>query len=58
MVCINNNESEEKKIDPGRYEEILGMYKSATEIITGKSFTDFTNLIIPAKTAMIFELRK
>jgi hypothetical protein len=57
MVSINNNETEEKKIDPGRYAEFLGNYKSATEIITGKTFTDFTNLIIPAKTAMILELK-
>jgi glycosidase len=58
MVAINNNETEQKKLDPGRYVEILGKFRSATEVVTGKTYSDFTNLIIPAKTAMIFELRK
>ena len=58
MVCMNNNETEEKKLDSGRYAEFLGNYKSATDIMTGKTYTDLKNLTIPPKTAMIFELKK
>jgi glycosidase len=56
MVVMNNNETE-KKLDYIRYNEFLHNYKSATEITTGKSFADFSNVMIPPKTALIFEMK-
>jgi len=57
MVVMNNNETE-KKPESVRYAEFLHGYKSADEITTGKSFTDLSDLMIPPKTVMIFELTK
>jgi len=56
MVVMNNNDTE-KKLEFVRYSEFLSKYKSAIEITTGKSFADFSNVMIPPKTALIFELK-
>jgi hypothetical protein len=57
MVILNNNE-EPRKIDTKRYNEFLGKYKSGTEIIAGREINDLTFLNIPAKSALVIELKK
>jgi glycosidase len=57
MVAMNNNENENKKLDNTRYDEFLNKYKSAIEVITGKTYNDLSQIIIPPKTALIFELK-
>jgi glycosidase len=57
MVVMNNNE--ERKIhETGRYSEILKNFKSGREIISGNQVTDLSKLTIPAKSALIIELKK
>lgn len=57
MVLLNKNDTE-KKVDTKRFSEITNAYKKGKEIITSKEISDISEIIIPAKTAMIIELRK
>lgn len=57
MVILNKNDTE-KKVDTKRFSEITNGYKKGKEIITSKEISDISEIIIPAKTAMIIELRK
>jgi hypothetical protein len=45
-------------VDTKRFSEITNGYKKGKEIITSKEISDISEIIIPAKTAMIIELRK
>ena len=57
MVVMNNNE-EQKIHETGRYSEILRNFKSGREIISGNPVTDLSKLTIPAKSALIIELKQ
>jgi glycosidase len=57
MVMLNKNETE-KKVDTKRFSEMTKGYRSGNEIITSKEISDISEIIIPAKTAMIIELQK
>ncbi|HSO87410.1 MAG TPA: glycoside hydrolase family 13 protein [Draconibacterium sp.] len=57
MIILNSNESE-KKVDTKRFTEITNGYQKGKEIITSKEIPDISEIIIPAKTAMIIELQK
>lgn len=57
MVMLNRNETV-KKVDTKRFSEITNGYKNGKEIITSKEISNISEIIIPAKTAMIIELQK
>lgn len=57
MVILNKN-TEAKTIKTGRFEEVISCYTSGKEIISGKEIYDISEVTIPAKSAVIIELRK
>jgi len=57
MVMLNKNETE-KKVTTKRFSEITNGFKKGREIITSKEILNISEIIIPAKTAMIIELQK
>jgi glycosidase len=56
MVIMNNNE-ETKKTGTGNYQEILKHFRSGTEILSGREITDLSSLEIPAKSAIVINLK-
>jgi len=58
MVILNNHPSETRTAEYKRYAERLAGYSSAYNIATGETIKDLKNISIPAKTAVILELRK
>jgi neopullulanase len=58
MVAINNNESEAKTIDRARYNEVLSLFNSGKEVISGQPVPDLANIIVQPKSAVIIELKK
>jgi glycosidase len=56
MVLLNKNETE-KTVSTSRFSEIVKGRKSGRDIISDKEFADISEIKIPAKTAMIVELR-
>ena len=57
MVILNKNESE-KELGTDRFKEILSKYSKGKEIITSTEVTNLSKITVPAKSAMIIELRK
>jgi molybdopterin biosynthesis enzyme len=57
MVMLNKNETE-KKVTTKRFSEITNGYQKGREIITSKEILNISEILIPAKTAMIIELQK
>lgn len=57
MVVINNDEKNSKKLDTQRFSEMTGKYTSAHEVISGQNISNIKTLDIPAKTALILELK-
>lgn len=57
MVILNNNPNEERTVDSKQYAERLAGYKTAYNVITGETL-DLQKIIVPAKSALILELRK
>ncbi len=58
MVILNNHPTEERNVDYKRYAERLTGYSSAYNVVTGETISDLKNMKVPAKTAIILELRK
>ena len=56
MVVLNNNESAQT-LKTDRFSEMMENYTSGKEVISGKTFTDLKSLDVPAKSAMIIELK-
>jgi len=56
MVVLNKNQ-EEKSLSTKRFSEIMGGYSSGKEIITSETISDLSEIKIPAKAAMIIELK-
>lgn len=57
MLVLNNNESDDKELNTTRFNEVLKDYTSGVEIISGKEITDLSQLNIPAKSAIIIDLK-
>jgi neopullulanase len=57
MVALNNDEKESKTIKASKYSEFLQNFTSGKEIISGQTITDLTKIVIPAKSAIIIELK-
>jgi glycosidase len=56
MVVMNKN-AEEKLVPRSKFDEIISDFKTGKDAITKKSF-DLNNLIIPARSVLVLELRK
>ncbi len=56
MVILNLN-SEEKTLNTSRFAESLKGFTSAKEVMSGNAVNDLNNIILPAKTSMILELK-
>lgn len=57
MVLLNNNEEDAKDIDTSRFSEITSKYTRGIDIVSGKKINTLNTLTIPAKSALIIELR-
>ena len=57
MVALNNNEKEASTIETSRYAECLGKYQSGYELISGQTLNNLSAITIPAKSALIIELK-
>lgn len=56
MVMLNNS-TEKKKINTGRFSELINKEKTALDVISGKIISVEKTVVIPAKSALILELR-
>ena len=56
MVILNLN-TEQKTINTSRFAESLKGFNSGKEVISGNVVNDLNNIVMPAKTSMIFELK-
>jgi len=56
MVILNTN-TEDKTLKTGRFAESLQGFTSAKEALSGNTIKDLNNIVIPAKTSMILELK-
>lgn len=56
MVVLNKNE-EEQTLPSGRFEEITTSWKSGADILSGARINDLNRISIPARSAMIIELK-
>ncbi|PTR01482.1 glycosidase [Mucilaginibacter yixingensis] len=58
IMVIYNSTDKETTANTSRYSERTTGFNSATNIITGRQLSNFTQLTIPAKTTLVFELRR
>lgn len=56
MVILNNHNKESKKINTGRFSEIMKGFTAGKEVITDKKINNLSLIEIPAKSAMVIEL--
>jgi len=56
MVILNKN-NEAKTIKTDRFKEVISGYVSGKEVISGKLIHDISTVNVPAKTAVIIELK-
>ena len=56
MVVLNKNTSEQH-LKTERFNEMLSEYSSGTEIISGREIDDLSEISIPARAAVIIELK-
>jgi uncharacterized protein YgiM (DUF1202 family) len=56
MVILNQN-TETKTLNTSRFMESLHGFTSAMEVLSGITINDLTNIIVPAKTSLILELK-
>lgn len=57
MVILNKND-EARTIKTDRFEEVISGYTSGKEIISGQNISDLSEVVVPAKSAVIVELSK
>ncbi|MDA3835280.1 MAG: alpha-amylase family glycosyl hydrolase, partial [Spirochaetales bacterium] len=57
MVMLNNNADNNTAVDMSRFSEILENYSGGTEVISGKKYDSLTRISVPAKSALIIELK-
>jgi len=56
MVILNLN-SEQKTLSTSRFAESLKGFTSGKEVMSGNAVNDLNNIVLPAKTSMILELK-
>ncbi|TCO09686.1 glycoside hydrolase family 13 protein [Natronoflexus pectinivorans] len=57
MVMMNNNDENNTEVDMSRFNEILANYSGGREIVTGKRYEKLDKITVPAKSALIIELK-
>ena len=57
MVVLNKNR-EEKNLSTNRFAEVMKGYKTGHDLIADREITDLTKIQVPARSAMIIELRR
>ena len=57
MVILNNG-YQPKVLKTNRFNEVLDGFTGGTDIITGKIFSDFSQIQLSPRSAMIIELKK
>jgi glycosidase len=57
MVIINRN-PEQKVLKTSRYEECINGYATAFEVLTGRLVSLSGEVVLPARTALVYELKK
>lgn len=57
MILLNNNDEQEREVNTSRFSEILSKYNKGVEVTTGQRISNINTLKIPAKSALIIELR-
>lgn len=56
MVAINNSDAA-RPVDRIRYAEFLNKYTGASDVLSGVRYDDLSGITVPAKSALILELR-
>lgn len=56
MVVLNKNDKD-TRLPTGRFVEIMGDYTSGRDVVSAEQLNDLTEITVPAKSAMIIELR-
>ncbi|WP_167610958.1 glycoside hydrolase family 13 protein [Maribellus sediminis] len=57
MVVLNKNR-EAKTLKTDRFNEVISAYTSGKEIISGSTISDISSVTVPARSAVIIELKK
>ena len=57
MVILNKNESE-KTVQTDRFKEVMSEYTAGKEIISGKDISDISEVVVPARSAVIVAVKK
>ncbi len=57
MVILNNNDKADKTVNTSRFAECMKDYKTGFDIISHKQINNLKNIFVPAKSAMIIELK-
>ena len=57
LIVLNNHKEKEAPLDTDRFKEVLKNYTKATEIHSKKKFENMKDIVIPAQTGYILELR-
>jgi len=57
MIILNNNEEADKDLNTSRFDECIRGYKTGFDIISHKQIDNLKNIHVPAKSAMIIELK-
>ena len=58
MVMMNNNATNNTTVDMARFSEILKNFSSGREVTNGQKFDTLDKITVPAKSALIIELKK
>ena len=56
LVILNKNETE-KVLETSRLNEIISNYSTGTDVISSNEISDLSTITVPAKSAMIIELK-
>ncbi len=57
MVMMNNNADKDTEVNMSRFSEILKNFTGGTEVISGQTYKGLTSISVPAKSALIIELK-
>jgi len=57
MITYNGNEKDET-LDTGYFTERMAGFNSGVDVLTGKTLNNIKQVVIPAKTTLVIELKK
>lgn len=58
MVILNNSDTEDKKVNTKRFNELISNYSTGKNIMTDQPISDLSFINSPAKSAVLIELNK